>query len=84
MFATLTRTTAWTMPWLTSLAVSAVLAYSLTTVAASAPAVAVDTPVYSDTCAGTDDRLLAYAVSTHRVPANVNPTCEVTAPTTTR
>jgi len=66
------------MPWLVSLAIAAALSYATTAMVAGAPSRATaDGLVYSEVCAGAPDRMLVYAVTTHRVPASISPECEV-------
>jgi hypothetical protein len=69
----LTRLATWSLPWLASLVISACIAYSMTAMVAGAQSsraeAALDNSLTTAACASTDDRMLAYAVSTHRVPA---------------
>jgi hypothetical protein len=67
------RALAWGMPWLASLALAALMTYAVTT-ARAAPSVIANEPVTtfaSRSCAASNDRVLAYAVSTKRVPADL-------------
>jgi hypothetical protein len=64
----LARLATWSLPWLASLLISASIVYALTAMAAGAQP-AVDQPRFSTAmCGQPEDRMLAYAVTTHRVP----------------
>jgi hypothetical protein len=68
----------WGLPWLASLMISITIVYLMTAavLGAEVPTSAVDTPTSAFVCESRqDDRMLAYAVSTQRVPAQLGSTC---------
>jgi hypothetical protein len=67
MLQTLTRAATWCMPWAASLIVSASLTYAVTNAAPNAQPITFEALA---TCNRSDDRMLTYAVTTHRVPAD--------------
>jgi hypothetical protein len=76
MLSTLDRAARWAAPFLASTAFAAALAYMMTTVVASAPVRQVPTSVViSDMCVKGADPMLVYAVTTHRVPADIMGGC---------
>lgn len=75
----LTRLAAWSLPWLASLLISASIVYSLTAMVAGAQTTVDQTLFSTAACNQSDDRMLAYAVTTHRVPAGAG-RCGVALP----
>ena len=68
----------WSLPWLASAMVSITIAYLMTAavLGAEVPSSVIDAQTSAFVCdTRTDDRMLAYAVSTQRVPAQLGSAC---------
>jgi hypothetical protein len=76
MLEKLERLATWSLPWLASVFISACLTYSLTAMVAGAQSPAVQAESLSVVCGTPDDRMLVYAVTTHRVPAPAGGGCQ--------
>ena len=70
------RAAAWTLPWLAILIVSASIVFGMTAMVVGAEVT--PTQANSTTALACEDRMMAYAVSTYRVPVQFATDCPTT------
>ena len=68
MRGAMARATSWGLPWFATFAISASIAYAMTAAIAGAQTPVIETSVASPTCDTSDNWMLVYATTTHRIP----------------